>query len=175
VLRRSDAAFPENPPVAHGVGLRTDSGGAVPDFHRLPEHQTRRLYVRVRRASRVRYCRRLFRGRAARPSARHTRAITGKALRFEMCPGLLEIRFYAAHHRPAYAYGPGFLRVSHGPKEFVHSDRMVDCAAIYARVDRRVGIGQALRPIRQHVPSRESRSEIDTNRGFQQPARLTAD
>jgi acetylornithine deacetylase/succinyl-diaminopimelate desuccinylase-like protein len=34
---------------------------------------------------------------------------------------------------PAYAYGPGLLAVSHGPKEFVHTDRIVDCAAIYAR------------------------------------------
>ena len=35
------------------------------------------------------------------------RAVTGEAPRFEMCPGLLEIRFYAAQGVPAYAYGPG--------------------------------------------------------------------
>lgn len=64
----------------------------------------------------------------------HVRAVTGKAARFEMCPGLLEIRFYADRGMPAYAYGPGLLAVSHGPKEFVDIDRMVDCAAIYARV-----------------------------------------
>jgi succinyl-diaminopimelate desuccinylase len=63
----------------------------------------------------------------------HVRAVTGKTPRFEMCPGLLEIRFYAARGMPAYAYGPGLLAVSHGPKEFVHTDRIVDCAAIYAR------------------------------------------
>lgn len=63
----------------------------------------------------------------------HVRAVTGKAPRFEMCPGLLEIRFYAEQGMPAYAYGPGLLSISHGPKEFVHTDRIVDCAAIYAR------------------------------------------
>lgn len=70
----------------------------------------------------------------ARALATHVRAITGKAPRFEMCPGLLEIRFYAEQGMPAYAYGPGLLSISHGPKEFVDTDRIVACAAIYARV-----------------------------------------
>lgn len=61
------------------------------------------------------------------------RAVTGRAPRFEMCPGLLEIRFYAERGMPAYAYGPGPLAVSHGPKEFVRIDRLVECCAIYAR------------------------------------------
>jgi succinyl-diaminopimelate desuccinylase len=69
-------------------------------------------------------------GRALRT---HVRAVTGKAPKFEMCPGLLEIRFYAEQGMPAYAYGPGILAISHGPKEFVHTDRIVECAAIYAR------------------------------------------
>jgi succinyl-diaminopimelate desuccinylase len=69
-------------------------------------------------------------GRALRT---HVRAVTGRAPTFEMCPGLLEIRFYAEHGMPAYAYGPGLLSVSHGPKEFVHIDRIVECAAVYAR------------------------------------------
>jgi acetylornithine deacetylase/succinyl-diaminopimelate desuccinylase-like protein len=30
-------------------------------------------------------------------------------------------------------YGPGLLAVSHGPKEFVHIYRIVECASIYAR------------------------------------------
>ena len=64
----------------------------------------------------------------------HVRAVTGKPARFEMCPGLLEVRFYAERGMPAYAYGPGLLSISHGPKEFVDVDRIVDCAAIYARV-----------------------------------------
>ena len=65
--------------------------------------------------------------------ATHVRAVTGRTPKFEMCPGLLEVRFYAEHGMPAYAYGPGLLAVAHGPKEFVHVDRLVDCAAIYAR------------------------------------------
>jgi succinyl-diaminopimelate desuccinylase len=70
----------------------------------------------------------------ARALATHVRAITGKAPRFEMCPGLLEVRFYAQQGMPAYAYGPGLLSVAHGPKEFVDTRRIVECAAIYARV-----------------------------------------
>jgi len=58
--------------------------------------------------------------------------VTGKTPRFEMCPGLLDIRFYAAQKIPAYAYGPGFLSVSHGPNEYVDLRRIVDTAAIYA-------------------------------------------
>jgi succinyl-diaminopimelate desuccinylase len=64
--------------------------------------------------------------------ARSVRAVTGKGARFEMCPGLLEIRFYAAQGVPAYAYGPGMLSVAHGPNEYVDVRKMVDCAAIYA-------------------------------------------
>ena len=70
----------------------------------------------------------------ARALSTHVRAITGRVPRFEMCPGLLEIRFYAERGMPAYAYGPGLLSISHGPKEFVHTDRIIECAAIYARV-----------------------------------------
>jgi succinyl-diaminopimelate desuccinylase len=69
-----------------------------------------------------------------RALSHHVRAVTGKAPPFEMCPGLLEIRFYAERGLPAYAYGPGMLSIAHGPKEFVNTDRIVDCAAIYARV-----------------------------------------
>jgi acetylornithine deacetylase/succinyl-diaminopimelate desuccinylase family protein len=69
-----------------------------------------------------------------RALSHHVRAVTGQAPAFEMCPGLLEIRFYAERGMPAYAYGPGLLSIAHGPKEFVHTDRIVDCAAVYARV-----------------------------------------
>lgn len=64
--------------------------------------------------------------------ARGIKAVTGEAPRFEMCPGLLEIRFYAAEGIPAYAYGPGLLSVAHGPEEYVDLQKMIDCAAIYA-------------------------------------------
>lgn len=58
--------------------------------------------------------------------------VTGKAASFAMCPGLLEIRFYAALGIPAFAYGPGLLSVSHGPQEFVNLNNIVSCAAVYA-------------------------------------------
>jgi len=66
--------------------------------------------------------------------ARSVRTVTSKAPHFEMCPGLLEIRYYAAQGVPAYAYGPGRLEVAHGPDEFVDLRKIVDCAAIYALV-----------------------------------------
>jgi succinyl-diaminopimelate desuccinylase len=59
-------------------------------------------------------------------------AVTGRAPKFEMCPGLLEIRFYAEGGIPAFAYGPGLLTVSHGPNEFVPVERVVECAQVYA-------------------------------------------
>ena len=58
--------------------------------------------------------------------------ISGEAPRFEMCPGLPEIRFFAALGIPAYAYGPGLLSVAHGPDEYVDLRKVRDCAAIYA-------------------------------------------
>ena len=64
--------------------------------------------------------------------AQSVQVVTGEAPRFEMCPGLLEIRFYAALGVPAYAYGPGLLSVAHGPQEYVDLRKVCDCAAIYA-------------------------------------------
>lgn len=58
--------------------------------------------------------------------------VTGRKPEVEMCPGLLETRFYAAAGIPAFAYGPGLLTVSHGPNEFVPIERVVQCAGIYA-------------------------------------------
>ena len=60
------------------------------------------------------------------------REITGATARFELCPGLLETRFYAARGVPSYAYGPGLLSVAHGPNEYVDLRRVVQCASIYA-------------------------------------------
>ncbi len=59
-------------------------------------------------------------------------SLTGEEPAFEMCPGLLETRFYAAHGIPAYAYGPGLLTVAHGPDEFVPIRNIGQCAIIYA-------------------------------------------
>jgi len=64
--------------------------------------------------------------------SRHVASLTGKAPAFEMCPGLLETRFYEARGIPAFAYGPGLLTVSHGPNEFVPIPNITQCAAIYA-------------------------------------------
>ena len=64
--------------------------------------------------------------------SRSIRAVTGDAPRFEMCPGLLEIRFYAAQGIPAYAYGPGLLSVAHGPNEYVDLRKVIETAAIFA-------------------------------------------
>jgi len=58
--------------------------------------------------------------------------VTGERPSFEVCPGLLESRFYAERGIPAFAYGPGILAVSHGPHEFVRISRMIECAKIYA-------------------------------------------
>ncbi len=59
-------------------------------------------------------------------------AVTGQTPRFEMCPGLLETRFYTSQGIPAYAYGPGILSVAHGPDEYVDLRRVIDVAAVYA-------------------------------------------
>jgi succinyl-diaminopimelate desuccinylase len=70
--------------------------------------------------------------RLGKALSRSVHAVTGEAPRFEMCPGLLETRFYAAQGIPAYAYGPGLLSVAHGPNEYVDLRKVIDTAAIYA-------------------------------------------
>ena len=84
--------------------------------------------------------------RALRASVRD---ITGRAPRFELCPGLLEIRFYAQRSVPALAYGPGRLEVSHGPDEFVELDEIERCAQVYALTALRV-LGSSELPERAH-------------------------
>ena len=64
--------------------------------------------------------------------ARQIASVTGKKAAFEMCPGLLETRFYSARGISAFAYGPGLLKVSHGPNEFVPIRNIAQCALIYA-------------------------------------------
>jgi succinyl-diaminopimelate desuccinylase len=64
--------------------------------------------------------------------SRHIASVTSKEPAFEMCPGLLETRFYAPYGVPAFAYGPGLLTVSHGPNEFVPIRNISQCALIYA-------------------------------------------
>jgi len=64
--------------------------------------------------------------------ARSILAVTGQNASFEMCPGLLETRFYAALGMPAFAYGPGLLSVAHGPNEYVDLRKLNECACVYA-------------------------------------------
>jgi succinyl-diaminopimelate desuccinylase len=68
----------------------------------------------------------------ARTLANSIQETTGRTPQFEMCPGLLETRFYAHRGIPALACGPGRLSVSHGPNEFVSLREMEQSAAIYA-------------------------------------------
>lgn len=68
-------------------------------------------------------------GQALSASIRH---VTRKSARFELCPGVLETRHYAALGIPALAFGPGLLSVSHAPHEFVSIPRLVQCAEVYA-------------------------------------------
>ena len=58
--------------------------------------------------------------------------VTGKRPAFELCPGLLESRFYSRRGMPALGFGPGSLSVSHGPGEYVEVRSLVECAEIYA-------------------------------------------
>jgi acetylornithine deacetylase/succinyl-diaminopimelate desuccinylase family protein len=58
--------------------------------------------------------------------------VRGARPRIELCPGILETRFYAEKGIPAYAYGPGLLSVAHGPNEFVKRRDLEDCAVVYA-------------------------------------------
>ena len=64
--------------------------------------------------------------------ASSVQAVLGAPPLFQLCPGLLETRFYAAAGCPAYAYGPGLLSVAHGPNEYVDLRRVADCSVIYA-------------------------------------------
>ena len=68
----------------------------------------------------------------AQALAHNIEQVTGKAAVFELCPGLLEIRWYARQGIPAFAYGPGLLSVSHGPHEFVPIENITKVALIYA-------------------------------------------
>jgi succinyl-diaminopimelate desuccinylase len=58
--------------------------------------------------------------------------VEGSPPRFELCPGVLETRWYAQLGIPAFAYGAGRLDVSHGPQEYVDEAALRRCAAVYA-------------------------------------------
>lgn len=59
-------------------------------------------------------------------------SVTGRLPTFEMCPGILENRWYARKGIPAFAYGPGFLELAHGPNESIKIDHIYQHTLIYA-------------------------------------------
>ena len=59
--------------------------------------------------------------------------VEGAAPVVELCPGVLETRWYAQLGIPAFAYGAGGLDVAHGPDEYIDEAAMRRCAAVYAR------------------------------------------
>jgi succinyl-diaminopimelate desuccinylase len=65
-------------------------------------------------------------------------AVEGARPAFELCPGVLETRWYARLGIPAYAYGPGLLEVAHGSEEYVDIGAVVRCAEVYARTIERM-------------------------------------
>lgn len=71
-------------------------------------------------------------GALGRALASSIRGVTRSSAPFELCPGVLETRHYAALGIPSMAYGPGLLSVSHGPNEFVSVRKLVQCAEVYA-------------------------------------------
>jgi succinyl-diaminopimelate desuccinylase len=75
---------------------------------------------------------------AARALAACVRAVVGAQPAFELCPGVLDTRWYAQLGIPAFAYGAGRLDVSHGPDEYVDERAMRRCAEVYAAFAERV-------------------------------------
>ena len=69
---------------------------------------------------------------AARALARCVEAVSGAAPVFELCPGVLETRWYSQLGIPAFGYGGGGLDVAHGPDEYIDEAAMRRCAAVYA-------------------------------------------
>ena len=65
-------------------------------------------------------------------------AVTGTRPSFEMCPGILENRWYARKGIPAFAYGPGFLELAHGPNESVKIEHIYQHTLYYALVATRI-------------------------------------
>lgn len=64
--------------------------------------------------------------------------VLGDRPAFTMCPGILETRWYARKGIPAFAYGPGLLEVSHGPREAIEIERIYQHTLLYALVATRL-------------------------------------
>ena len=59
-------------------------------------------------------------------------AVEGAEPPLQLCPGVLDTRWYSQLGIPAFAYGGGRLDVSHGPGEYIDEGAMRRCAAVYA-------------------------------------------
>jgi succinyl-diaminopimelate desuccinylase len=75
---------------------------------------------------------------AAQALAQCIEAVEGAPPSFQMCPGVLDTRWYSQLGIPAFAYGGGRLDVSHGPDEYIDEAAMRRCAAVYALFAQRV-------------------------------------
>ncbi len=69
---------------------------------------------------------------AAQTLAECVEAVEGTGATFQLCPGVLDTRWYSQFGIPAFAYGGGRLDVSHGPHEYIDDAAMRRCAAVYA-------------------------------------------
>jgi succinyl-diaminopimelate desuccinylase len=69
---------------------------------------------------------------AAQTLARCVEVVDGAGATFQLCPGVLDTRWYSQLGIPAFAYGGGSLDVSHGPNEYIDETAMRRCAAVYA-------------------------------------------
>jgi succinyl-diaminopimelate desuccinylase len=76
---------------------------------------------------------------AAQTLAGCVEAVEGAGAPFQLCPGVLETRWYSQLGIPAFAYGGGRLDVSHGPNEYIEEAAMRRCAAVYALFAGHVG------------------------------------
>jgi succinyl-diaminopimelate desuccinylase len=73
-------------------------------------------------------------GALAKALSKSILEVAGTAPRFELCPGLLETRFFNKLGIPSYAYGPGLLEVSHGPKEYIETASVMNSVKIFAKL-----------------------------------------
>lgn len=69
---------------------------------------------------------------AAHALARCVEAVEAADATFQLCPGVLDTRWYSQLGIPAFAYGGGRLDISHGPDEYIDETAMRRCAAVYA-------------------------------------------
>jgi succinyl-diaminopimelate desuccinylase len=69
---------------------------------------------------------------AAQTLARCVELVEGTGATFQLCPGVLDTRWYSQLGIPSFAYGGGRLDISHGPDEYIDEAAMSRCAAVYA-------------------------------------------